>query len=107
MKEMPPRMITIPDRAEIPVTDTWDLSRLFPTEQDYRQALEDVRGRYGRYRDFEGSLSSSPEWLADYLEFHESVDRDLEKLSHYASLKKAEDNSQPRPDRLLCRRSRI
>jgi hypothetical protein len=33
--------------------------------------------------------------LADYLEFDAPIDRDLEKLTHYASLKKAEDASEP------------
>jgi oligoendopeptidase F len=88
------RTVTIPARAEIPIKDTWDLSQLFPTEEDYRKTLENVRGRYRHYQDFVGRLSGSPECLVQYLEFHEALGSDLEKLSHYASLKKAENNSE-------------
>jgi oligoendopeptidase F len=92
---MEPRTITIPYRAEVPIADTWDLGQLFPAERDYQQAFAEVKERYRRYADFAGRLGHSPEQLCQYLEFHESVGRELEKLSHYASLKKAEDNSQP------------
>jgi oligoendopeptidase F len=93
-KSPPVRTITIPSRAEIPIDATWDLSRLFPTEEDYRSKLNDVRARYRRYQHFAGILGRSPECLAEYLEFNESLGRDLEKLSHYASLKKAENGSE-------------
>jgi oligoendopeptidase F len=92
---MAARTVRIHRRDEIPVSDTWDLGLLFRTEEDYRQVLDGVRARHLRYPEFKGHLGRSPVWLADYLEFDASIDRDLEKLTHYASLKKAEDGSEP------------
>jgi oligoendopeptidase F len=93
---MAPRTIRVPYRSEIPVNDTWDLSQLFHSEQEYLQLLENVRASYRRYPDFKGHLGHSAACLANYLDFDASIDRELEKLTHYASLKKAEDNSEPR-----------
>jgi oligoendopeptidase F len=93
---MAPRTVTVPYRHEIPVSDTWDLSHLFQSEQDYLRLLENVRASYTRYPDFNGCLGHSAACLANYLEFDASIDRELEKLTHYASLKKAEDSSEPR-----------
>jgi oligoendopeptidase F len=89
------RPVRIHRRHEIPVSDTWDLGKLFPAEEDYHRVLDGVRARYLRYPEFKGYLAQSTRWLADFLEFDASIDRDLEKLTHYASLKKAEDGSEP------------
>jgi oligoendopeptidase F len=89
------RTVRIHRRDEIPVSDTWDLGQLFRVEEDYQRVLNGVRARYLRYSEFTGYLGWSAVWLADYLEFDASIDRDLEKLTHYASLKKAEDGSEP------------
>jgi oligoendopeptidase F len=92
---MASRTVRILRRHEIPVSDTWDLGQLFRAEEDYQRVLDGVRARYIQYPEFKGYLSRSAVRLADYLEFDASIDRDLEKLTHYASLKKAEDASEP------------
>ena len=92
---MASRTVRILRRHEIPVTDTWDLGQLFRSEEDYQRVLDGVRARYTQYPEFKGYLGRSAVRLADYLEFDASIDRDLEKLTHYASLKKAEDASEP------------
>jgi oligoendopeptidase F len=89
------RTVRIHRRDEIPVSDTWDLGQLFRVEEDYQRVLNGVRARYLRYSEFTGYLGRSAVRLADYLKFDTSIDRDLEKLTHYASLKKAEDGSEP------------
>lgn len=93
---MASRTIRVPYRSEIPVSDTWDLSQLFHSEQAYLQLFENVRASYQKYPDFKGRLGYSAACLANFLDFDASIDRELEKLTHYASLKKAEDNSEPR-----------
>lgn len=92
---MAARTVRIHRRDEIPVSDTWDLGQLFRVEEDYQRVLNGVRARYLRYSEFTGYLGRSAVRLADYLKFDTSIDRDLEKLTHYASLKKAEDGSEP------------
>ena len=62
---MAARTVRIHRRDEIPVSDTWDLGRLFRVEEDYRQVLDAVRARYVRYPEFKGYLGRSAVWLAD------------------------------------------
>ena len=93
---MAPRTISVPYRSEIPVRDTWDLSHLFQSEQEYLRLLENVRTSYKKYPEFKGHLGDSAACLANYLKFDALIDCELEKLTHYASLKKAEDSSEPR-----------
>lgn len=92
---MKPRVVRAYYRHEIPASDTWDLGLLFSTEEEYRAALERVCARYIRYRDLEGRITESAQSLVDYLKLDESIDLGLEKLTHYASLKKAEANGDP------------
>jgi oligoendopeptidase F len=92
---MKPRVVRIYYRHELPASDTWDLGLLFRTEEEYRAASEQVRTRYKRYREFEGRITESAQSLVDYLKLDESIDLALEKLTHYASLKKAEANGDP------------
>jgi oligoendopeptidase F len=92
---MKPRVVRIYYRHEVPASDTWDLGLLFSTEEEYRAALEQVRTCYKRYREFEGRIMESAQSLVDYLKLDESIDLALEKLTHYASLKKAEANGDP------------
>jgi oligoendopeptidase F len=92
---MKPRAVRIYYRHELLSSDTWDLGLLFRTEDEYRAALEQVRLRCKRYREFEGRITQSARSLVDYLELDESIDLALEKLTHYASLKKAEANGDP------------
>src|SRR5215475_4121627 len=92
---MKPRAVRIYYRHELPACDTWDLGLLFSTEDEYQAALEQVRARYKRYREFEGRITQSAQSLVDYLKLDQSIDLALEKLTHYSSLKIAEANGDP------------
>ena len=53
---MTPTTAQIPARADIPVEDTWDLSRLFADEGEYRQALEKLKALYPQLVEKKGTL---------------------------------------------------
>jgi oligoendopeptidase F len=86
-------MAHIPTRAEIAVTDTWDLTLLFQTESDYQTVLAELHRAIPQYEQFKGRFTESAEALYRCLEFDKSVDLIAERLGHYASLKYAEDGS--------------
>jgi oligoendopeptidase F len=86
-------MTHIPTRAEVAVSDTWDLTQLFATESDYEAALAELRKAIPRYEQFKGRFTETAEELSKCLEFDKSVDLLAERLGHYASLKYAEDGS--------------
>jgi oligoendopeptidase F len=83
----------IPARSEIPVSDTWDLTLLFPTEEDYRNAFARMKQLYPEITRYKTRLAESAETLFKCLEFEKSLDQIAERLGHYASLRNAEDSS--------------
>jgi oligoendopeptidase F len=85
--------ITIPTRNEIAEADTWDLTKLYQSEEDYEGDLERLKKEYPQYASFKGKASQSAKDLLDVLEFDKSIDLLGEKLGHYVSLKASEDSS--------------
>jgi oligoendopeptidase F len=85
--------LTIPTRSEIAESDTWDLTKLYESEQDYQRDLERLKQEYPRYASFKGRVGRSAPDLLEVLEFDKSVDLLGEKLGHYVSLKAAEDSA--------------
>jgi oligoendopeptidase F len=84
---------TIPTRSEIAPSDTWDLTKLYPSEENYQRGIERLKREYPQYASFKGKIGSSAQELLDALEFDKSVDLLAEKLGHYVSLKASEDSS--------------
>jgi oligoendopeptidase F len=87
---MTPKILT---RSEILESDTWDLSRLFRTEEAYREAFAQLRDLYPKTAEYKTRLGESVKTLFACLEFQKSLDQIAERLGHYASLKNAEDSS--------------
>jgi oligoendopeptidase F len=85
--------ITIPTRNEIAEADTWDLTKLYESEEDYERDLERLKTEYSQYASFKGKASQSAQDLLDVLEFDKSIELLGEKLGHYVSLKASEDSS--------------
>ena len=86
-------MHKIPTRAEIAVSDTWDLTRLFPNEEAYRAAFQELKASYPKMTEFKGRLGRSANDLLECSEQEKELDLLAEKLGHYASLKNCEDSS--------------
>ena len=85
--------LTIPTRSEIAESDTWDLTKLYQSEEDYERDLKRLKQEYPRYASFKGSVGRSAQELLEVLEFDKSIDLLGEKLGHYVSLKAAEDSA--------------
>jgi oligoendopeptidase F len=84
---------SIPTRSEIAEADTWDLTHLFPAEEDYRRAFEGYKTAYPKLGQYHGRLNRSAKDLLECLEYEKSLDLVAERLGHYVSLKSAEDGS--------------
>ena len=73
-------------RTEVPVEQTWDLSLLFKTEEDYKQSIEFYKQLVEKFcKNFENQLNSVEaihQSLADYREILELRG----KIVQYASL---------------------
>ena len=80
---MPP-VKRLPPRNKIKAADTWDLSRLFPSDAAWEKAFGAWEKRIARYAEFQGRLGQSPETLAECLRFDLDFDRAGERLGTYA-----------------------
>jgi oligoendopeptidase F len=83
----------IPARSEIPEADTWDLTHLFKTEEEYRKSFSELRDSYPKITEFKGHLEESGDTLLGCLEYENRLELIAERLGHYASLKNSEDSS--------------
>lgn len=82
-----------PQRSEIDPADTWDLSALYPDDAAWESAFEELKQSYQRIQEFRGRVGRSASDLRAVLECERSLDLTIERLLHYASLRKSEDAS--------------
>lgn len=83
----------LPTRAEVRLEDTWDLSRLFPSDADWEAAFVAWESLIPGYADHRGKLSDSAAALRAGLEFDLRIEREGDRLGTYAFLKFTEDVS--------------
>jgi oligoendopeptidase F len=84
------------DRAKIPDKYKWDLSDLYATDADWRQAKERTALAIPRLRALRGKLAGSAAALADALETMSALEKDLGRLYSYAMLLADEDTRNAR-----------
>ena len=75
-----------PDRSKIPDQYKWDLTPLYPSDDAWRTAKEKLAAEIATVHEFNGTLASSPQRLADALETESRLQRAFERLSVYAGL---------------------
>jgi oligoendopeptidase F len=81
----------IPQRNEIQVSDTWDLSKLFNNDEEWNLNLVKYEKMSEKLSSFRGTLKSSAVHLADYLDFLKEHGILAERLFYYAELRQSED----------------
>jgi len=84
-------VIRLPERKDVKPADTWDLSKLYDSDEAWSAALEEFKETYPKYEQFQGKLAESPETLAVCLRFDSELERMGERLGNYAFLKTTED----------------
>jgi oligoendopeptidase F len=84
---------TLPPRTKVKSADTWDLTKVFKSDDEWETAFKKWEQQIPGYEKFKGKLGQSSEMLAACLQFDASVDRLAERLGDYAYLKAAEDQA--------------
>ena len=84
---------TLPDRRDVAVGDTWDLSSLYASDPQWEADLHRLDGQIAQFETYRGRLGESVETLLAALEFDSAFDRTAERLGTYAFLKTTEDQS--------------
>lgn len=82
----------LPSRSEVPDELKWDVASVFASDDDWEQALAQANALPEQAAAYAGTLGESPERLAAYLQFKESLLQQLDKLFLYAQMKRDEDN---------------
>jgi oligoendopeptidase F len=83
----------IPNREQVPLPDTWDLTPLYADSEAWTRDFELLQREYAHLGGFSGALGQSAAKLAEALEAFKGVNLRIERLAHYASLKTSEDGS--------------
>ncbi len=85
----------IPARGEMQPRDTWDLSPLYASPEEWSADFALLQEEYSALGEFRGKVGASAASLLALLECDERISRRIEKIHHYASLRCAEDSSDP------------
>ena len=93
----------LPKRSEVNPADTWDLTGLFTTDDDWETAFTQFEEKIAGYAKFKGTLANSAAELAACLDFDSQLDRLAEGLGSYAFLRSAEDQTNSQYQRMLGR----
>ena len=81
----------IPLRKEIAKENTWDLSKLFKSDEEWEAGLGEFTARAEKIPSFRGKLGASVENLAAWLVFSRDLGILEERLGYYAELRQTED----------------
>ena len=84
----------IPERKDIPVEYTWDLSDIFVSDEAWREEYEALKAEGEKISAFAGKLGENAETLLAYFRLEDELSVRLEKLMGYANCKSDEDTAQ-------------
>lgn len=79
------------DRNKIPDPYKWDLTAIYPSDEVWRTAKQKLLAEIPKLRDFQGTLASSPQRMADALETKSNLEKELLRLASYAFLLSDQD----------------
>ncbi len=79
-------------RSEVAASDTWDLTRIYGSDEKWREDFEDWKKFAERVSSYRGRLSDV-ETLVEFFRYEEDLSREADKLGVYAFLKSVEDLS--------------
>ncbi len=100
-------MKKLPARSQVAEADTWDLSSLFASDQDWEKSLRRLERQVAQFAQHQGKLARSAKALAACLDLDVETDRLAERLGAYAYLKTTQDQTNSEYQRMLGRYQNI
>lgn len=82
---------SIPERNKIAVSDTWDLSALYPDWSSWERDVEDLKRRTAELERYRGRLGESLTVLREALDWSQDLSQLMERIGHYVGLRVTED----------------
>ena len=87
-------------RSEIDEKDTWDLTTIFKSDEEFLKELESASEEIKKVEGFRGKITLSASNLLSYLQFSDTLERKLYKLFYYAHLKFDSDTTDAHSQKL-------
>ena len=79
------------DRSKISDRYKWDLTHIYPTDDDWRKAKEEVVTEIPKIESFRGTLGKSAQQLVGCLDLASALTKELNRLHTYASMSSDQD----------------
>ncbi len=79
------------ERANVPERFRWKTEDLYPTEEAWTQAKDDIAARIPKLADYQGTLGGSAAAFYAAISAISDLDKDLTRLGVYASMRSDED----------------
>jgi len=86
-------MTAVPAREEVPIESTWNHESVFPSFDDWREEYQTTLAQMPEIDSFKGTLAQSPERLAEWFDFHQSLARRVWTLYMYPVMWQACDGN--------------
>ncbi|MBN1909141.1 MAG: oligoendopeptidase F [Pirellulales bacterium] len=79
------------ERAEAPVEQTWNLADIYPSDEAWAKAKDELAGQFDKILAFKGKVLESPQKLLECMELNSRIAKEAARLYCYASMKSDED----------------
>src|SRR5699024_11091645 len=83
----------LPERSEVSVEDTWDLTTIFATDEQWEEEYNLLNEEIPKISSFQGTLEQSAEQLYDLFQFQDKISERLGKLYTYAHMRADQDTT--------------
>lgn len=93
----------LPQRKEVPVELTWDLELIFANSGEFDNAVTELEQQATTFLTYQGQVGQSAQTLLTALEAWLDLDRALEKIYVYASMKNDQDTKNAEYQALFTR----
>ena len=93
----------LPQRKEVPVELTWDLELIFANSGEFDTAVTELEQQATTFLTYQGQVGQSAQTLLTALEAWLDLDRALEKIYVYASMKNDQDTKNAEYQALFTR----
>src|SRR5688572_16436165 len=98
-----PKAIRLPPRSKVPAADTWDLSSLCESDEEWEKLFARLDKLIPGYEKFRGKLGDGATAVAECLAFDSNFERLAERVGGYAHLKMTEDQADSKYQGMVAR----
>jgi oligoendopeptidase F len=85
--------VSLPKRSEVPEKYTWNLANIFPSEDAWRKALDEIMEDLPKLTAYKGRLGESAQTLADWFRDYQDIQIKVGKVFVYTSMLSDTDTS--------------